>query len=48
MLLNPTPLTNKRYMKKLPRIPDPNVGEDLATSLKGKCVLGPFLKYFGD
>jgi hypothetical protein len=33
-LLNPTPLTNKRFMKKLPRVPDPNVGEDLATSCK--------------
>jgi hypothetical protein len=33
-LLNPTPLTNKRFMKILPRVPDPNVGEDLATSCK--------------
>jgi hypothetical protein len=33
-LLNPTPLTNKRFTKKLPRVPDPNMGEDLATSCK--------------
>jgi hypothetical protein len=32
--MNPTPLTIKRFMKILPRIPDPNVGEDLATSCK--------------
>ena len=33
-MLNPTPLTNKRFMKILPRVLDPNVGEDLATSCK--------------
>jgi hypothetical protein len=33
-LLNPTPLTTKRFMEILPHIPDPNVGEDLATSCK--------------
>jgi hypothetical protein len=33
-LLNLTPLTNKRFMEILPHVPDPNVGEDLATSCK--------------
>jgi hypothetical protein len=32
--LNLTPLTNKRFTKKLPLAPDPNVGEDLATSCR--------------
>jgi hypothetical protein len=30
-LLNPTLLTNKRFMKKLPRALDPSAGEDLGT-----------------
>jgi hypothetical protein len=29
--LNPTLPMNKKFMKKLPLVPDPSVGEDLGT-----------------
>jgi hypothetical protein len=39
-LWNPTPQTTKRFMDILPHAPDPNVGEDLATSCKVVRPLG--------
>ena len=39
-MLNSTPLTIKRFMEILLHVPDPNMGEDLATSCKVVRPLG--------